>query len=72
MLGVIASGGRGLVQPENQQWYLDVREGAKKKAGSTLLDLLLEAVRNAPASLTLKSSSGRVLVTTGSETSLIG
>lgn len=63
MLGVIASGGKGMVQPEDRQWYEDLRNKASQGVGQTLLDLLFEVIRVAPAALTLRARSGDVLKT---------
>jgi hypothetical protein len=61
MLKVIESGGRGMVQAEDRKWYEATRARAHEGHGDTLLDLLFEAVRKAPAELTLRSGLGDVL-----------
>jgi hypothetical protein len=61
MSRVIASGSKGMVQPEDRRWYEDLRNKASQGQGQTLLDLVLEVIRVAPAALTLRTRSGDVL-----------
>jgi len=61
MLKVVAAGGRGFVQATDRDWYETQRANARRGQGDTLLDLLFEFVSDAPAELTLVSSSGALL-----------
>lgn len=55
MLRIIDTGGRGLVQEDARNWYEHMRLNAEQGVGPTLLDLILEVVDEAPASLTLRN-----------------
>lgn len=63
MLEVIRAGGRGLVQEDSRGWYEETEATARQGRGPTLLELLIEVVQGAPASLTLLDRDGTVQVT---------
>ena len=63
MLRIIECGGRGLVQADSRRWYEVKMALAQKGAGETLLELLCEVIREAPASLTLLDEQRRIVRT---------
>ncbi len=60
MLAIIDAGGRGLVQEDSRSWHEQTRAAAPRAEGPTLLDLLMDVVQAAPASLTLLDDDGSV------------
>lgn len=65
MLRVIDEGGRGLVEEDSREWYESQRRSAAKSEGETLLDLLFDVFRDAPANITLVSADGKCLGSSG-------
>ena len=53
MLNVIDKGGRGLVREDSRHWHEITRDAAIAKSGPTLLQLLIDVIDAAPATLTL-------------------
>ena len=64
MLDIIKSGGKGMAQPEDKEWFEDTRKKALQGEGAELLDFLFDVIRCSPAELTLISGSNAVLRTT--------
>ena len=53
MLNVIDKGGLGLVREDRRHWHEITRGAAIAKSGPTLLQLLIDVIDAAPATLTL-------------------
>jgi len=49
-----------LVQEDSRSWHEQTRAAAPRAEGPTLLDLLMDVVQAAPASLTLLDDDGSV------------
>lgn len=56
MIRVIDEGGRGLVQNDSREWYVEEKRAADRGEGSTLLDALFEVFQCGTSTLNLTST----------------